>query len=628
MPQRLKASLISAFKDSSIGRASQNYGMTVTQISYHQKIHNMEATRLFDYLNIQATERPDQPFLSSKVLDNGQKIWKTYTFREVATICDRVSQALINLGIKKDDKVALCAPNRPEWNFIDLACQQIGAILVPLYPTASTNDFKFIGADAEVQLAFVNDKGLYDKIQSIRADVPSLKEVYTFEDVPGARNWKTIYEKITATPDVAAAKASIQEKEMATIIYTSGTTGNPKGVMLSHYNMVSNLSATDEILPFHPGGKALSFLPLSHIYERVGFFGYLKNGMQIYYAESMDTIAENLKEVHPFVFTTVPRLLEKVYEKIMEKGNELTGFKKKLFEWSLEIGNKYELNKDLGLSYRIQLALARKLVFTKWQEALGGEVQFIITGAAPLQARLGRLFSAAGVIVLEGYGLSEASPGISVNRVEEQGRLIGSVGIPLPNVHVKLAEDGEILAKGPNIMMGYYKRPDLTAEVIDAEGYLHTGDIAEWVDGKFLKITDRKKELFKTSGGKYVAPAPIENKLKESRYIEQVMLVGDNRKYVTALIVPSFLHLQAWAKENGINYESNKQIIGNEKIKALIDADIAIANKEFGHVEQVKKFSLLDKEWTIEDGELTPTLKVKRKVILTRYDALVESMYS
>jgi long-chain acyl-CoA synthetase len=587
----------------------------------------MEVTRLFDYLTVQAAERPDQAFLASKVTENGQKIWKSYTFREVADICDRVSQALINMGIKRDDKIALCCPNRPEWNFLDIGCMQIGAMLVPLYPTASTNDFKFICTDAEVKLAFAADKDLYNKIRSFKEEIPSLKEIYTIDEVPGAPNWKSIIEGITATPDVAAAKASVQEKDLATIIYTSGTTGNPKGVMLSHYNIVNNLKGTDEILPFHATGKALSFLPLSHIYERVGFFGYLKNAMHIYYAESMDTIAENLKEVQPFVFTTVPRLLEKVYEKIMEKGNELTGVKKWLFEWSLDIGNRYELNKDLGLSYRIQLALARKLVFTKWQEALGGKVEFIITGAAPLQARLGRLFSAAGVVVLEGYGLSEASPGISVNRVEEQGRLIGSVGIPLPNVHVKLAEDGEILMKGPNVMVGYYKRPDLTAEVIDEEGYLHTGDIAEWVDGKFLKITDRKKELFKTSGGKYVAPAPIENKLKESRYIEQVMLVGDNQKFVTALIVPSFLHLQQWAKDNGISYESNKQIIGNEKIKALINSEIGVTNKEFGHVEQVKKFELLDKEWTIEDGELTPTLKVKRKVILSRYETLVAEMY-
>jgi long-chain acyl-CoA synthetase len=588
----------------------------------------MEVTRLFDYLTLQATERPNQPFLASKVIENGQKIWKSYTFREVADMCDRVSQGLINLGIKKDDKIALCSPNRPEWNFIDIGCQQIGAILVPLYPTASDNDFRFICNDAEVRLAFVADRGLFEKLQSLRSDIPSLREIYTLDDVAGARNWNAILEGITSTPDVPAAKASIQEMELATIIYTSGTTGNPKGVMLSHYNMVSNLKGSDTILPEHVGGKSLSFLPLSHIYERVGFFGYLKNGIHIHYAENMETIGENLKEVHPFVFTTVPRLLEKVYEKIMERGNDLTGYKKWMFEWALRIGDRYEVNKDFGIFYRIQLALARKLVFTKWQDALGGEVQFIITGAAPLQARLGRLFSAVGIIVLEAYGLSEASPGISVNRIEETGRLIGSVGIPLPNLHVKLAEDGEILVKGPNVMMGYYKRPDLTAEVIDADGYLHTGDIAEWVDGKFLKITDRKKELFKTSGGKYVAPSPIENKLKESRYVEQVMLVGDNKKFVTALIVPSFMHLQAWAKENGVSYESDKQIIGNEKIKALINAEIDEANKEFGHVEQVKKFSLLDKEWTIEDGELTPTLKMKRKVILSRYESLVEEMYS
>lgn len=588
----------------------------------------MEVTRLFDYMTQMASERPNQAFLASKVTEGGEKKWKSYTFKEVADICDQVSQALLTLGIKKDDKIALCAPNRPEWNFIDIGCQQIGATLVPLYPTSSVNDFRFIFGDAEIKLAFVGDKGLYQKIQQIAGEIPSLRDIYTFDPVDGAKNWKSLIEGLSVTPAVQAAKDSITKDTLATIIYTSGTTGNPKGVMLSHHNVVSNLKDTDEILPFQGGGKSLSFLPLSHIYERVSFFAYLKNAIHVHYAENMDTIAENLKEVHPFVFTTVPRLLEKVYEKIMEKGSELTGFKKKLFDWSLALGNRYELNTNLGFWYNLQLSIARKLVFTKWQEALGGEVKFIITGAAPLQARLGRLFSAAGVIVLEGYGLSEASPGLSVTRVEEEGRMIGTVGLPLPSVHIKLAEDGEILAKGPNIMVGYYKRPDLTAEVIDSEGYLHTGDIGEWVNGKFLKITDRKKELFKTSGGKYVAPAPIENKLKESTYIEQVMLVGDNMKFVTALIVPSFLHLQTWARDNNIPYESNQQIVSNEKIKALINDEISRANKEFGHVEQVKKFELLDKEWTIEDGELTPTLKVKRKVILTRYEKLVDQMYS
>ena len=504
----------------------------------------MEITRLFDYLTQQVALTPDKPFLASKVTEGGQKYWKSYTFKETAEIADKVSQGLLNLGIDREDKVALCAPNRPEWNFIDLACQQIGAILVPLYPTASVNDFRFIFKDAEIKLAIIADKGLYDKVSQFKAEIPSLQQVYTIEEVSGAPLWNSIWKDIMDTTTVQTAKATIQEKELATIIYTSGTTGNPKGVMLSHYNMVNNLKATDAILPFGGGQKALSFLPLCHIYERISFFAYLKNGIHIHYAENMETIPENLKEVHPFVFTTVPRLLEKVYEKIMEKGNELTGLKRKLFDWSLELGTRYELNKDLGIWYRIQLAIARKLVFTKWQEALGGEVKFIITGAAPLQARLGRLFSAAGVVVLEGYGLSEASPGISVNRVEEENRMIGTVGIPLSNVEVKLAEDGEILMRGPNVMMGYYKRPDLTAEVIDTDGYLHTGDIGEFVNGKFLKITDRKKELFKTSGGKYVAPAPIENKLKESKYIEQVMLIGDNQRYVSALVVPSFMNLQ------------------------------------------------------------------------------------
>lgn len=587
----------------------------------------MEVTRLFDYLAGQAGQHPDRPFLSSKVTDKGHKHWKTYTYKEVAGICDQLSQGLINHGIRKGDMVAICSANRPEWNFVDISCQQIGAILVPLYPTASTSDFTFICNDAGVKLAFVSDELLCNKMLEVRAAVPALAEIITFDPVPGQRSWLALMEGISETAAVSAAKASVSENELATIIYTSGTTGNPKGVMLSHHNMVSNLKATDEILPFSGGRKALSFLPLSHIYERIGFFCYIKNGIHIHYAESMDTIAENLKEVKPFVFTTVPRLLEKVYEKIMEKGTSLKGIKRRLFDWSLELGNRYVLNTHAGMAYRIQLAFARRLVFSKWQEALGGEVKFIVSGAAPLQPRLGRLFSAAGVIVLEGYGLSEASPGISINRVEETGRSIGTVGIPLPNVEVKLADDGEILAKGPNIMIGYYKRPDLTDEVIDADGFLHTGDIGEWSDGKFLRITDRKKELFKTSGGKYVAPSPIENKLKESLYIEQVMLVGDNRKFVTALVVPSFLHLQAWSREQGIAYENNSQIIGNEKVKALIYAEIEAANRGFGHVEQVKKFQLLDREWTIEEGELTPTLKVKRKVILSRYGALIEEMY-
>lgn len=589
----------------------------------------MEITRLFDYLTLQVKDRPNQNFLSAKEIELPGKPWKSYTFKEVAEISNQVSQLLINLGIKKGDMIAMSANNRPEWNFVDLGCQQIGAVLVPLYPTASLNDFKFIFNDAEVKYAFVSDAILFKKVTTIQAEVPSLKGIYTFDTVSGAVNWKEVLPTLSQVnqAELQKLKAAIDEKDLATIIYTSGTTGNPKGVMLSHFNMVSNLKATDSILPFEEGRKSLSFLPLCHVFERIVFFAYLKNVIHVHYAENLETIGENLKEVSPFVFTTVPRLLEKVYEKIMEKGNALDGFKKKLFFWSIELGTKYKLNTDQGFLYNLLLKIARKLVFSKWQEALGGGVKFIVTGAAPLQARLGTLFSAAGIAVVEGYGLSEASPGLSINRFEETERMIGSVGIPLPNVEIKLAEDGEILAKGPNIMMGYYKRPDLTAEVIDADGYLHTGDIAEWVDGKFLKITDRKKELFKTSGGKYVAPSPIENKLKESRFIEQVMLVGDNQKFITALVVPSFLNLQAWAKENNLPYDGNEQIVNNDRVKALINAEIEGFNKDLGHVEKVKKFALLPKEWTIEDSELTPTLKVKRKIILAKYESWVSKMY-
>ncbi|MFN8309651.1 MAG: long-chain fatty acid--CoA ligase [Chitinophagales bacterium] len=590
----------------------------------------MEISRLFDYLTQQVEERPNQKFLAGKITEGGHKIWKHYTFQEVQIISDRVAQALLNLGVQPGDMIGLSALNCPEWNFIDLGVQKIGAILVPLYPTASTNDFRFIFNDAQIKIAFMGDEMLYRKTVSIQPDVPSLRAIYSFNEVNGAPNWKTILPEADAVnyEVLNQRKAAVQELDMATIIYTSGTTGNPKGVMLTHKNMVSNLKMTDSILPFEEDRRSLSFLPLCHVFERIVFFAYLKNAIHIHYAENLETIGENLKEVKPFVFTTVPRLLEKVYERIMNTGHALTGIKKKLFFWAMEVGNHYELNKDQGLVYRTKLNIARKLIFSKWQEALGGEVKFIVTGAAPLQARLGRIFSAAGIAVIEGYGLSESSPGLCLNRYEEKDRMIGTVGLPLPGVDIKLAEDGEILAKGPNIMKGYYNRPDLTAEVIDSDGYLHTGDVGEWVDGRFLRITDRKKELFKTSGGKYVAPAPIENKLKESHFIEQVMLVGDNQKFVTALVVPSFANLQAWAKENEVPYETNRQIVDNEKVKHLIYKDIEQFNQQLGNVERVKKFTLLEKEWTIEEGELTPTLKVKRKTILTRYQREVEQMYA
>lgn len=588
----------------------------------------MNKTRLFDYLTEKVKSQPNSPFLCSKVYENNTSTWKSYTYTESEHIAKQFASALFEKGIKKGDTIGVAAPNRPEWNFVDLGCQYIGAVLVPLYPTASEKDFQYILNDAEVKYMFVSDKDLHRKVSNVKNQIPSLIETYTFDKIDGVPHWTEMLAETIAKREIEYADSAIQEHDLATIIYTSGTTGNPKGVMLSHKNMVANLRSTEAILPFLNGKKALSFLPLCHCFERIVFFAYLSQGIYIHYAESLETIGENLKEVKPFCFTTVPRLLEKVYEKIMEKGNALSGFKRKLFFWSIDLGLKYELNKPNGILYDMQLAIARKLVFSKWQEALGGEVKFIVTGAAPFQARLFRLFSAADIAVVEGYGMTEASPGIAINRYEPEGRRMGTVGEPLPGVEVKLAADGEILAKGDNVMMGYYKQPELTADMIDKDGWLHTGDIGEFVEGKFLKITDRKKELFKTSGGKYVAPQPIENKLKESKFIEQAMLVGDNEKYVSALIVPSFLALETWAKDNDLNLGTNEEMIANPKVVSLIQSEIDRFNEELGQVDKVKKIKLLAKEWSIEEGELTPTLKVKRKAILTRYENLVKAMYA
>jgi len=589
----------------------------------------MEITRLFDYLDHQAAERANQPFLSAKTQTHKGKEWITYSFKQVHEMVNRVSAALIQLGIQKYDKIALIAANSPEWNFIDLGVQQIGAVCVPMYPTISQNDYEFIFNDAEIVYAFVGDENILQRVLPLINLVPSLKGIYTFQKISGQKHYSEILPEIDKVDFTAieSYKTKVAPDDLATIIYTSGTTGNPKGVMLSHDNLVSNLKAIQMLLPFLPGAKSLSFLPLCHSFERIVFYAYLSNAVHIHYAESLDTIGENLKEVQPYCFTTVPRLLEKVYEKIMEKGLQLTGVKKKLFFWAVSLGLKFELNKNMGILYDLQLSIARKLIFSKWQEALGGKVQFIVTGAAAFQPRLARLFTAAGISIIEGYGLTETSPVLSVNRIELKDRAIGTVGLPIPGVTIQLAPDGEIIAKGPNIMKGYYKRPDLTAEVIDEDGWFHTGDIGEWLDNRFLKITDRKKELFKTSGGKYIAPQVIENKLKESPYIEQIMVVGDSQKYVAALIVPSFLNLREWAKNEGLQLDDNQQIVDNEKIKNLISAEIESYNQHFGKWEQIKKVTILPQEWSIETGELTPTMKLKRKIIAQKFASYIEALY-
>ncbi|HWB63495.1 MAG TPA: AMP-binding protein, partial [Chitinophagales bacterium] len=430
----------------------------------------MEIKRLFDFLTKQINNNPARPFLSSKVISNGSKNWKTYTFGELQEIANRTSQLYINLGLQRDDKIAIIAANRPEWNFADLGALQLGVVDVPMYPTISEKDYEFIFNDAGIKYAFVGDATIYAKVMPLLGRVATLKGIYTFDKIEGATHFMDSLPTQVDATEIQKRKDAVSEDDLATIIYTSGTTGNPKGVMLTHKNMVSNIHSVKEVTPFLEGEKSLSFLPLCHSFERIVFYSYLSKGIHIHYAENLETIAENLKEVQPYCFTTVPRLLEKVYERIMERGNALTGFKRKLFFWSIDLGLKYEIGKDMGWWYNLKLSIARKLVFSKWLEALGGRVHFIVTGAAPMQPRLIKLFSAAGVIVIEGYGLTETSPVLCANRVDDNGRVIGTVGLPIPNVTIQIAEDGEILAKGPNIMKGYYNRPDLTAEVIDEQG--------------------------------------------------------------------------------------------------------------------------------------------------------------
>lgn len=586
--------------------------------------------RLFDCIQFQLDAGTNPVMLAGK--SAGQ--WKTYSPSEVAEQVNNLSAGLLRMGIGPNDmtvegrdKVAILCKNRPEWIMLDLAVQQIGALLTPIYPTINVNELEFVLNDAQVKAVFVNDEDAYLKVLSLKDKVPSLKEILTFEHVTNARFWKDIAQPATAE-ELARVKdisSKIRYEDIATIIYTSGTTGHPKGVMLSHRNIVSNVIASMPCFP--PGDRCLSFLPLNHIFERMVSYLYLFKGVSIYYAESLDTIGDNLKEVKPHMFTTVPRLLEKIYERIMAKGSELTGIKKKLFYWAHGLAEKYEINQKQGIWYNLQLALANKLIFSKWREGVGGEVNAIVTGGAACQVRLIRIFSAAKLVVMEGYGLTETSPVICVNRYEMSGRKFGTAGRLVEGVEVKIAEDGEILCKGPNVMEGYYKRPDLTAEVI-IDGWFHTGDIGMLVNTDFLKITDRKKELFKTSGGKYVAPLPIENKLKESPYVEQVMVVGSERKYVGALIVPSFMNLKDWCKQQGIAVTGNEELIRNEKVVSLFKEIVESYNIFFNHVEQVKKFELLAHEWSVDTGELTPKLSMKRKVIMEKYRAAIDRIYS
>lgn len=582
-----------------------------------------EKTRLFDFYDYQLENYPQDVALAGK--ENGK--WKTYSTKEVINLANELSAGLLAQGIEPGDKVSIIANNRPEWVIADLAILQIGAINVPVYPTISDREYAFIFNDSEVKMVFVSDEELLEKAKQAKEQSPSVGEIYTFDTITGANHWTSI---LKADPDlekIKGLKANVKPADLATLIYTSGTTGTPKGVMLSHKNVASNAIASKERLPVKASAKGLSFLPLCHIYERMLIYLYTYTGVSLYFAESLETIGDDIRETKPNVFTAVPRLLEKVFDKIMAKGADLTGVKKALFFWAVGVGEKYEPYGANGPIYEFKLKIARKLIFSKWQEALGGNVQAVASGSAALNPRLARIFNAAGIPVLEGYGLTETSPVISVNEIGNKGMKIGTTGRPIKDVHVKIAEDGEILCKGPNVMMGYYKRPDLTKEVLDEDGWFHTGDIGEMVDGQYLKITDRKKEIFKTSGGKYIAPQIMENKFKESRFIEQIIVVGEFKKHPSALIVPSFEFLEEWCERKGIDCGNRHDMLRNERVVARYQEEVDELNEGFGKWEKIKQFRLLPEEFTVENKMVTPTLKLKRKQIHEHYADLIDDIY-
>ncbi len=586
----------------------------------------MEVRRLFDVIHYQNEQFPQKVAFAG--LKDGQ--WEKYSTQQIIDEANKVSLGLLELNVKPGDKIALIvSENRVEWNICDIAIGQIGAINVPIYPTISEKEFEYIFNHAEVKICIASDKMILDKVKAIESKVPTLTNLYSFDQLSDYSNWSELKKlgKPERLGEIKKISDSIDPMSMATMIYTSGTTGLPKGVMLSHNNIISNVKAVAPELPFSAGQNALSFLPLCHIFERMVTYCYVYSGINIYYSE-VGTISERFADVRPHFFTTVPRLLEKVYEKIVNKGTELTGLKKKLFFWALDLADQYSYDQKPGLRMKI----ADKLIFSKWREALGGRVVGIVTGSAPCPLKIARVFSAAGVPIREGYGLSETSPVLTLTRFSEGKALLGTVGIPIDNVELKIAEDGEILAKGPNIMMGYYKDEEKTKEVVSADGWFSTGDIGTFVSApngnKFLKITDRKKQLLKTSGGKYVAPSPIENKFKESFFIEQMMVVGEGKKFVSALIVPAFDQLKEYAKEHGIKGETNEELIAQDSIKSMYKKIVQEYNPEFSHIEQIKKFELLPNEWTVDSEELTPTMKVKRKVIREKYAKVIDSIYN
>lgn len=584
-------------------------------------------TRIFDLIQFRQQKYTAIDMFSYK--ENGK--WLKISNNNFQAQVDELSKGLIALGVKADDKVGIISENRIEWSILDFAIQQIGAVVVALYPNISDNDYKFIFNNAQINIAIISSKALFQRIDNIKNDTPCLKSIFILDNNTNYPHWQLIVQagKIIDDKELQQRKDMVKPEDLATLIYTSGTTGNPKGVMLTHKNLLADMLSSEYSFPVSAHMRALSFLPVCHSYERVFHYVYLYKGLTIYYAESIDALGANLKEIKPHIFSAVPRVLEKVYEKIIATAETLTGIKRKLFFWALALGEKYDLESHKrSFWYNIQLKIARKLIFSKWKAALGGQVKGIASGSAALQERLLRLYLAAGVPIFEGYGLTEAGPCLSVNDYK-RGMKIGTVGLPLINIEIKLAQDGEILAKGDNIMLGYYKDTKATREVI-IDGWLHTGDIGQWVDGRFLKIIDRKKEMFKTSGGKYIVPQAIESKMVESPYIDQCMVVGEREKFPAAFIVPNFPNLLQWAQDQKLDLKglTAQELSLSKIIKDKLSQEIESINLNFGNWEQIKKFTIIQNEFTIEGGELTPTLKMKRKKIIEKYYSNYQEIYN
>ncbi len=589
-----------------------------------------DVTRTFDILS-NAEERYNQK-VAIAAKRNGK--WETFSTHDYRTHADLFSLGLLAMDLKHGDKIAVVSNNRPEWNFMDVGLSQIGCVQVTIYPTISEKEYRHILSHSDAKLLIVSSKELYDKLKPVFDDTENLKEFYTIEKVEGVKNWSEILDlgrskEKELRPLLVERRNAVTPDDIATLIYTSGTTGLSKGVMLTHNNIISNVKMASWFVQYlKPGDRALSFLPLSHILERTGDYLWQYKGLKLYYAESIDTIGDDMRDIKVNTFITVPRVFEKVYDKIVSKGRDLKGIKKMLFFWALEVGDKFDPNpENRSALYNFKLSVANKLIFSKWREALGGELKGVIAGGAALQPRLARVFWAANIFVQEGYGLTETSPLVSANNVYHPYVRFGWVGYVPKSVQVKIADDGEVLVKGPNVMKGYYKDPEKTKQAIDKEGWFHTGDIGELDDQRMLRITDRKKEIFKLSGGKYVAPQQVENIFKESMFIEQIMVIGENEKHTAALIVPDFVFLRNWCKIHHVKVSEIEEMIVHPKIIERYEREVEKYNKDLDKVMKVKKFKLVGDNWLPENGMLSPTQKLKRKVILKKYKNLVDEIY-